>query len=117
MVEGYMPSLVYLITFRGHWSTIDDFIAIPFHLVLSSAALVELVKFIPVHSLILSFRLFFSLPFLLFPFTVRCRIVFVKPEDLEMWSNDHSFRFLPKVRSFCCLDLSANILIGDTVLV
>ena len=39
----------------------DDFATIPFHLVLFSAALVELAKSIPVHSLILSFHLFLLL--------------------------------------------------------
>ena len=55
----------------------------PFHLVLLSALPVELAKYIPVHSLILSTHLFFCLPLLLFLFTVSCRIVFAKPEDLE----------------------------------
>ena len=47
---------------------------------------------IPVHSLILSSSLFFCLPFLLFPFTMPCRIVFAKPEDLETWPNHLCFR-------------------------
>ena len=55
------------------------------------AALVELAKSIPVHSLILSSHLFFCLPPLLFPFTVPCRIVFPKTEDLESWPNHLSF--------------------------
>ena len=50
--------------------TTDEFATIPFHLVLFSAALVELAKSIPVHSLILSSHLFFCLPLFLFPFTV-----------------------------------------------
>ena len=70
-----------------------------FHLDLFSAALVELAKSIPVHSLILSSHLFFCLSPFLFPFTVPCRIVFAKPEDLETWPNHLSFRFLTRVRS------------------
>ena len=77
----------------------DEFATIPFHLVLFSAVLVELAKSIPVHILILSSHLFFCLPLFLFPFTVPCRIVFARPEDLETWSNHLSFRFLTRVRS------------------
>ena len=40
-----------------------------------------------VHSLILSSHFFFYLPRIPFPFTVPCRIVFAKPEDLETWPN------------------------------
>ena len=72
--------LFYPITVEGHQGTTDEFATIPFHLALLSAALVELAKSIPVHSLILPFHLFFCLP-LLFSFTVPCRIVFAKPED------------------------------------
>ena len=76
-------SLLYPITLEGRRGTTDEFATIPFHLDLFSAALVELAKSIPVHSLILSSHLFFCLPLFLFPFTVPCRIVFAKPEDLE----------------------------------
>ena len=91
--------LFYPITLGGRWGTTDEFATIPFHLDLFSAALVELAKSIPVHSLILSSHLFFCLPLFLFPFTVPCRIVFAKPEDLETWPNHLSFRFLASVRS------------------
>ena len=67
-------------------------------------------------------QIFFCLPLFLFPFTVPCRIVFAKPEDLETWPNHFSFRFLTRVRSSVifsngCLDLSANLLIGNMVLI
>ena len=75
--------LFYPITLGGRRGTTDEFAAIPFHLDLFSAALVELAKSIPVHSLILSSHLFFCLPLFLFPFTVPWRIVFAKSEDLE----------------------------------
>ena len=91
--------LFYPITLLGRWGTTDDFETIPFHLVLSSTALVELAKSIPVHTLVLSSHLFFCLPLLLFPFIVPFRIVFAKPEDLETWPNNLSFRFLTSVRS------------------
>ena len=62
----------------------DEFATILFHLVLFSAAQVELAMSIPVYSLILSSHLFFCLPlFYFFLFTVLCRIAFAKPEDLE----------------------------------
>ena len=84
---GYCNSifLFYPITLEGRRGTTDEFATTPFHLDLFSAALVELAKSIPVHSLILSSHLFFCLPLFLFPFTVPCRIVFAKPEDLETW--------------------------------
>ena len=70
-------------TLEGCRGTTDEFATIPFHLVLFSAVLAELGKSIPVHSLILSSHLFFCLPLFLFPFTVPCRLVFTKPEDIE----------------------------------
>ena len=91
--------LFYPITLEGRRGTTDEFATIPFHLDLFSAALVELAKSIPVHSLILSSHLFFCLPLFLFPFTVPCRIVFAEPEDLETCPNHLSFRFLTRVRS------------------
>ena len=75
--------LFYPITLEGRRGTTDEFATIPFHLDLFSAALVELAKSIPVHSLILSSHLFFCLPIFLFPFTVPCRNVFAKQEDLR----------------------------------
>ena len=86
--------LFYPITLEGRRGTIGEYATIPFHLVLFSAALVELAKSIPVHSLISSSHLFFCLPLFLFPFTVSCRIVFAKPEDLETWPSHLSFHFL-----------------------
>ena len=99
----YHVILFYSTTLEGRRGTTVELETMPFHLVLFSAALVELAKSIPVHSLILSSRLFFCLPLLLFPFTVPCRIVFTKPEDLEMWPNHLNFRFLTRVRnsSYC----------------
>ena len=69
--------LFYPITLEGRRGTQDEFATIPFHLDLFSAALVELAKSIPVHSLILSSNLFFCLPLFLFlfPFTDVLRLV------------------------------------------
>ena len=108
--------LFYPITLGGRRGTTDEFATIPFHLDLFSAALVELAKSIPVHSLILSSHLFFCLPLFLFPFTVPCRIVFAKPEDLETWPNHLSFRFGPtgsihksKIRLFLNIKLKYSL--------
>ena len=62
--------LFYPITLEVRRDTTDELATIPFHLVLFSAALVELTKSIPVRSLILSSHLFFSLP--LFFFIMVC---------------------------------------------
>ena len=108
--------LLFPITLEGCGAS-DDFATIPFHLVLFSAALVELAKSIPVHSLILCFHLFFSLPLHLFPFIVLCRIVFAKPEDLQMWQNHLHVCFLTRVRSYSYSLMAAWILLQTSSLV
>ena len=87
------------------------------HLVLFSAALVELAKSIPVHSLILYSHFFLCLALSLFPFTVPCRIVFAKQEDLETWPNYLSFRFLTRVRSSSYSPMAAWIFLRTSSLV
>ena len=62
--------LFYPITLEVRRGITDELERIPLHLVLFSAALVELTKSIPVRSLILSSHLFFSLP--LFFFIMVC---------------------------------------------
>ena len=91
-------TLFYPITLEGRRGTTDEFATIPFHLVLFSAAVAELAKSIPVHSLILSSHLFFCRPLFLCSFTVSCRIVFAKPEDLERWSNHLSINNIPSCK-------------------
>ena len=113
----YYSILFYPITLEGRRGTTDEFATTPFHLDLFSAALVELAKSIPVHSLILSSHLFFCLPLFLFPFTVPCRIVFAKPEDLETWPNHLSFRFLTRVRSSSYSPMAAWIFLRTSSLV
>ena len=105
------------ITLEGRRGTTDEFATVPFHLDLFSAALVELAKSIPVHSLILSSHLFFCLPLFLFPFTVPCRIVFAKPEDIKTWPNHLSFRFLTRVRSSSYSPMAAWIFLRTSSLV
>ena len=116
LANCYVVSILYYpITLEGRRSTTDEFATIPFHLDSFSAALVELPKSIPVHSLILSSHLFFCLP--LFPFTVPCRIVFAKPEDLGTWPNHLSFHFLTRVRSSSCSPMAAWIFLRTSSLV
>ena len=109
--------LFYPITLGGRRGTTDEFATITFHLDLLSAALVELAKSIPVHSLILSSHLFFCLPLFLFPFTVPCRIVFAKLEDFETWPNHLSFRFLTRVKSSSYSPMAAWIFLRTSSLV
>ena len=109
--------LFYPLTLEGRRGTTDEFATIPFHLDLFSAALVELAKSIPVHSLILSSHLFFCLPLFLFPFTVPCRIVFAKPGDLETWPKHLNFRFLTRVRSSSYSPMAAWIFLRTSSLV
>ena len=109
--------LFYSITLGGRRGTTDEFATILFYLDLFSAALVELAKSIPVHSLILSSHLFFCLPLFLFQFTVPCRIVFAKPEDFETWPNHLSFRFLTRVRSSSYSPMAALIFLRTSSLV
>ena len=105
------------ITLEGRRGSTDEFATIPFHLDLFSAALVELAKSIPGHSLILSSHLFFCLPLFLFPFTGPCRTVFAKPENLETWPNHLSSRFLTRVRSSSYSPMAAWIFLRTSSLV
>ena len=56
-------------------------------------------------------------PLVLFPFTVPCRIVFAKPEDLETWPNHLSFRFFTRVRSSSYSPMAAWIFLRTSSLV
>ena len=96
--------------------TTDDVATIPFHPSLSSAALRESPNSIPVHSLMLSSHLFLCLPLLLAPFTVPRRIVFVMPEDREMWPCHLSFRFFTMVRRSSCNPIAFWILLRTSSL-
>ena len=98
------------INLGGRRGTTDDVATIPFHPSLSSAALRESPNPIPVHSSMLSSHLFFCLPLPLTPFTVPCRIVFIMPEDLEMWPYHLCFRFFTIVRRSSCTPVAFWIL-------
>ena len=68
---------------EGRWGTTDDFATsfLPFSLF--STALWDLANTRPVHYLMLSSHLFFSLPCLLPQFTVTCTIVLARPDERE----------------------------------
>ena len=90
----------------GHRGTTDEFATIPFHLVLFSAALVELTNFISAHSLILSSTSSYACLFF---------FLLLSPVGLSFPLLDQDQEFI--VFSNGCLDLSANLLIGSMVLV
>ena len=100
-----------------HWGTTDEFVTTSFRLVLFSAALVELVKSIPVHSLILSSHLFFCLPLFFFLSLCPVGLSFSKPEDLETWPNHPSFCFLTRVRSLSNSPVASWIFLQTSSLV
>ena len=72
IAASYIPFYSIPITLEGRWGTTDKFATIPFHLDLFSAALVELAKSIPVHSLILSSHLILLSAF--FSFSFHCAL-------------------------------------------
>ena len=104
-------SLISVLNLGGRRGTTEDVATIPFHPSLSSAALRESPNSIPVHSLMLSSRLF-CLPLLLAPFTAPCRTVFAMLEDLEMWPYHLSFRvFFTIVRRSSCTPIAFWVLL------
>ena len=106
--------LFYPRTMEGRRGTADEFATTPFRLVLFSAALVELAKSIPVHSLILFSHLFFCLP----PFFLSLCPVglsFVNWKTLK--HGQLSFCFLTRVRSSSYSPMAAWIFLRSSSLV
>ena len=68
---------------QGRWGTTDDFTTSFLHFFLFSTAFWDLANPRPIHSLMLSSRLFFCLPCLLPPFTVPCKVVSARPDEWE----------------------------------
>ena len=64
------------------------------HLFLFSTSLWELANSSPVHSLMLSSHLFFSLPHSSHSHMVCCKMVFTRPDTCETWAYHFSLRFL-----------------------
>ena len=91
----------------------DDFTTIPFHLLRVETCfqlpLLCWQKFIPDRFNIVFPPLLQSTYASFFPFTMACRIVFAKPEDLEIWRNHPSFRFSTMIRNSSYFPMAACI--------
>ena len=68
---------------EGRWGTTDDFATSFLHFSRSTTALWDVANSNPVHSLMLSFHLFFCLPCLLPPFTVPRKMVLARPDERD----------------------------------
>ena len=87
------------------------------HFPLFSTALWHLVNSRPVHSLMLSFHLCHSLPRLLPPFTVPCKMVLARPDERETRPYHCSLRFFTVVRRSSCGPIAYWILARTSSLV
>ena len=89
---------------EGCWGTTNDFETNFLHFFLFYTALWDLANSRPVHSLMLSSHLFLCLPSLILPFTVPCKMVLTRPDELETVPYHCSLRLFTMVRrSLCCL--------------
>ena len=87
---------------EGRWGTTYNFTTSFLHSSLLSTALWDLANSRPVHSLLLSSRLFLCLPCLLPPFTVPSKMVLARPDERETCSYHCSLRLFSIVwRSSC----------------
>ena len=86
---------------RGRWGTTDDFTTSDLQFSLFPTALRDLANSRPVHSLMLSSRLFFCLPCLLPLFAVPCKMVLARPDERETCSYHCSLRLFMIFRSSC----------------
>ena len=102
---------------EGRWCTTDDFATSFFHFSLFSTALCDLANSRPVHCLMLSFHLFLSLPCLLPPFTVPCKMVLARPDERETWPYHCSLRLFTMVRRSLCGPIACWILAWTSSLV
>ena len=93
---------------EGRWGTTDDFATSFLHFSLFSTALWDLPKSRPVHSLMLSSHLFLCPPCLLPPFTVPCKMVLARPDELETWPYHCSLRLFTIVRDLRVVHLPAG---------
>ena len=105
---------------EGRCDTTDSFTTSFLHYSLFSTALWNLAKSRSVHSLITSSYLFFSLPCLLPPFTVPCRMVF--GQTWRTWNMSILLQFASLydgqdvfVWSDCLLELGTDFIVGNVV--
>ena len=85
----------------GVWGTTDDFATSFLHFSLFSTALWDLANSGPVHFL-MSSHLFFCLPRLLPPFTVPCKMVLARPDEMETCLYHFSLHLSTMVRRSSC---------------
>ena len=87
---------------ESRWGTTDDFATSCLHFQLFSTVLWDLVNSRPVHSLMLSSHLFLSLPCLLPPFTVPCKMVLARSDERETCTYLCSLCLFTMVRRSSC---------------
>ena len=102
---------------EGRLGTTDDFTVSFLHFSLLFSALWDLANSRLVHSLMLSFHLFFCLPCFLPPFTVPCKMVLAKPDERETCPYHSSLRLLRMIRSSSCDLIACWILAWTSSLV
>ena len=106
---------------EGCWGTTDDFATSFLHFSLFSTALWDLTNSRPVYSLRLSSHLFLSLPCLLPPFTVPCKMVLSRPDEQDMAIPLQFASLYDRQEVFlwtdCLLDLGMDFLVGNMVFV
>ena len=103
-------SLHFPLNRKGPWGTTVDFTTIFLHFSLFSTFLWDLVNARPVHTLMLSSHLFHCLPCLLPPFTVPCKMVLARDDELETCPYHFSLRLLPMVMRSSCGPIACWIL-------
>ena len=73
-----------LFNHEDHWGTTADFATSFLHFSLFSTAFWDLPNSRPVHSRMLSSHLYLCLPCLLPPFTVSCKMVLARPDEVRL---------------------------------
>ena len=102
---------------RGRWGATDDFTTGFLRSSLFSTALWDLANSRPVHSLMLSSHLLFCLPCLLPPFTVPCKMVLARADELEICPYHFSLRLFTMVRRSSCDPIALWILAQTSLVV
>ena len=97
--------------------TTDEFTTSLLHFSLFSTALWDLTNSRPVHSLMLSLHLLFSLPRLFPPFTVPCKMASAIPDEREKCPYHFSLRLFMMVRRSSCGPIACWILAQTSSLV
>ena len=102
---------------EGRWHTTDNFATSFLHFSLFSTALWDLTNSRLVHPLMLSSHLFLSLPCLLPPFTVPCKMVLARPDERGTCPYHSSLRLFTMVKRSSCGLIASWILARTSSLV